>query len=85
MINFLELENQQLETKQIISEVKAIRAQREAEKAKALLDETLGTFDGSNDDEDHLPRWRPKTIWLKRALARERKKEAELANHLTPS
>lgn len=56
VIYFLELDNQQLKTKQTISEVRAIRAQKEARKAKALLDETLGRFDDIDDEEDHIPR-----------------------------
>ena len=41
-----------MQTKQTISEVRAIRAQREARKAKDLLDETLGIVDYSDDEED---------------------------------
>ena len=74
-----------METKQAISEVKEIKAQKEAEKAKELLDETLGTFDDSEDEEEQLPRKRPRTIGLKKDLAWEREKEAELAEQLTPS
>ena len=50
VINFLELENQQLETKYTISEVRGIRAQREAGKAKDLLEETLARFYDSDDE-----------------------------------
>ena len=85
MINYLELENQQLETKQAISEVREIKGQKEAWKAKAMLDETLGTFDDSEDEEEHLPRKRPRIIGLKKDLAREREKEKELAEQVTPS
>ena len=76
VINFLELENQQLKTTQAISEVRAIIAQKEAGKAKALLDDALGIFDDSDDEEDQLPGQILKTIGPKRALAQERKKEA---------
>ena len=44
VIHFLEQENQQLKTKKIISEVRTIKAQREVEKTKALLEETLERF-----------------------------------------
>ena len=74
-----------MKTKQAISEVKEIKAQREATKAKDLLDETLGRYEDSDDEEEQIPRQRHKTIGLKRALARERQKEAELAEKLTPS
>ena len=55
MINFLEVENQQLETEKAISEVRAIRARKEVGKAKAKLDEALGTLDDSeNEDEERI-------------------------------
>ena len=44
VIEFLEQENQQLNTKQVINDVKCIKAQREVEKTKALLEETLERF-----------------------------------------
>ena len=68
MIYFLEQENQQLKTKHIINEVRTIKAQREVEKAKALLEETLDRFGEIDDEEDQPPRQRPKTRGLKRAL-----------------
>ena len=74
-----------MKTKQIINEVRTIKAQKEAEKDKALLEETLDRFGEINDEEDQPPRWKPKTRGLKRALALERQKEAELAEQLTPS
>ena len=40
-IDFLEKENQQLKKKHVIDEVKFIKAQREEEKYKVLLGETL--------------------------------------------
>lgn len=63
--------------------MKWIKSQREAEKAKALLEETLEKFGELDDDEDRPPRHRPKTRGLKRALALERQWEAELADQLT--
>ena len=50
-----------------------------------MLDETLGTFDDSEDEKEQLPWKRPRIIGLKKALAWEREKETELAEHLTPS
>ena len=41
VINFIEQENKQLKTKQVIDEVKYFIAQREAQKAKFMLDEHL--------------------------------------------
>ena len=52
VIEFLEKENQKLKTKHVIDEVKFIKAQREAEKAKVLLKETLETYAETNEAED---------------------------------
>ena len=84
-INDLQLENHYLETKRAISEVKAIRARKEARKAKDMLHETLGTFDDSEDEEEKLPRKRPRTIRLKKALDWEREQETTLVEQLIPS
>ena len=51
-ITFLKQENQQLKTKHFIDEVKCIKAQREVEKAKALLEETLEKYGEPDDEED---------------------------------
>lgn len=62
-------------------EIQLIKAKREAEKAKAFLDETYGEY--GEQLEDQVPRIRPRTIGLKRALELEKRKEVELANQLT--
>lgn len=85
VIDFLEQENQQLKSNQIINEVKTIKAQREAKKARALLEETLEIFGEINEEEDQPPRQKPETIGLNISLARERQREVELAENLTPS
>ena len=74
-----------METRQPISEVRAIRARKEVEKAKAMLDETLGTFDNSEDEEEQLPRRRPRRIGLKKVLAKGKEQEIALAEQLTSS
>ena len=56
VIDFLEQENQQLKPKQIISEVRTIKAKKEAWKAKDLLEETLEKFGDFNGEEDQPPR-----------------------------
>lgn len=48
-ISFLEQENQQLKTKQLIMEVDLLKAKREETKAKALLDESCGKY-GDTDE-----------------------------------
>ena len=65
--------------------MRAIRAQKEARKAKQKLDEILDTHEDIEEEEEHLPRRRPRTIGLKRALAKEREQETTLEKHLTPS
>ena len=65
--------------------MRCIKAQREEKKAKALLEETLKRFGEPDDEEDQPPRERPRTRGLKRALALERWREAELVEQLTPS
>ena len=52
VIEFLEQENQQLKTKQIIDEVKTIKARKEEESDKALLEETMDRFGEIDDEED---------------------------------
>ena len=54
-------------------------------KAKENLDEVLGTHDDTEEEEEQLPRRRPRKIGLKKALAKEREQEAALAEQLTPS
>ena len=83
VIKFHEQENQKLKTKHVIDEVKLIKAQREAEKAKFFLEETLETYGETNEAEDKVPRIRPRTGGMKRALEIERKKEPEIINEIT--
>lgn len=72
-----------MKTKQVIDKVKYITAQREAEKAKFMLDETLEKYGLLDEKEEQVPRKIPRTRGIKRALALERQMEAELADHLT--
>ena len=85
VINFLEARNKKLETEKTIYEIRAMRARKKARKAKAKLDETLGTFDEDEEEEEQLPRRRPRKIGLKKALAKEREQEVGLAKQLIPS
>ena len=61
------------------------QAQKEAGIAKEKLDEVLGTHDHTKEEEEQLPRRRPRTIGLRKALAKEREQETILGEHLTPS
>lgn len=58
--------------------MKFIKAQKEVEKAKALLEETMEKFGELDDDEDQPPRQIPRTRGLKRALSLERQRESKL-------
>ena len=51
VIHYYEIENKQLEAQKAIYEVRAIRARKEAERTKVRLDEVLGFFDESEDEE----------------------------------
>ena len=84
-IHYYEIENKQLEAQKAIYEVRAIRARKEAERTKVRLDEVLGIFYESEDEEGQLSRRRPRTIGLRKALSKEKEKESALAEKLTPS
>lgn len=62
-------------------EVQHIKEKREAEKAKALINEAYGEY--SDHLEEQVPRKRSRARGLKRALELEKQKEVELANELT--
>ena len=47
-----------------------------------MLEETLETYGVTDEVVEQVPRRRPRTRGLKRALALERQIEFELANHL---
>ena len=68
VIYFLEQENNQLQTKQTIVEMQLLKEKREENKAKVLLDEAYDRYGEPNEEEDKVPRKRPRTRGLKRAL-----------------
>ena len=72
IIHYFEVENRQPVAHKAIYEIRAIRAQKEAAKTKVKLDEPLSTYDDMEEEEEQLPRRRPRTIGLKKALAKER-------------
>lgn len=63
--------------------MKFIKAPREAEKSKLLLEETLETYGVTDETKGQVPRQRPRNRGMKRALELEKKREVELANKLT--
>jgi len=81
IISYYEQENKKFETKHELMEIQHIKVKREVEKAKALLDEAYGEY--SDQLEEQVPRRRPRTRGLKRALELKKQKEVELANELT--
>jgi len=62
--------------------VTCIKEQKEVEKTKSLLEETLEKLGELDDDEDQPLRQIPRTRGMKRALALERQREDDLANKL---
>ena len=64
-------------------EIQLLKAKREENKAKALLDEAYGRYSETNEVEEQVPRRRPRTRGPKRALKLKRQKEVELANQRT--
>ena len=60
-----------------------LKEKREEKKAKALLDEAYERYGETNEVDEQVPRIRPRTRGLKRALELERQKDVELANKLT--
>ena len=81
IISYYEQKNKQFETKHELMEIQLIKAKREGKKSKALLDEAYGEY--GEQQEEQVPRRRPRTRGLKRALELEKQKEVELANQLT--
>ena len=81
IITYYEQENKQFETKHELMEIQLIKEKKEAEMAKALLDEAYGEY--IDQMEEQVPRRRPGTRGLKRALELEKQNEVELANELT--
>ena len=84
-IHYYEVENKQLEAQKAIYEVREIRAWKEVERTKVRLDEVLGVFDESEDEEGQLSRRRPRTMGLRKALAKEKEQETTLEEQLTLS
>lgn len=81
IISYYEQENKQLEAKHEVMEIKLIKAEREAMKVKALLEEAYDRY--GEPEEEKETRKMPRTRGLKRALELENNKEIELANELT--
>ena len=74
IISYYKQENKQLESKHELIAVQLIKAKREPKKAKVQLEESYGEY-GEPMEED-MPRRRPRTRGLKRALELEKVKEA---------
>ena len=77
----LDLENKQLGAQISIYEAKAIKARKEVKRAQVKLEEFMGTYEESEDEEGQSRR-RPRTIGLKKALAKQREQESTLVEQL---
>ena len=82
--NVLEMENRQLGAQSAIYEAREIRARKEAQRAHVKLEEFMGTYEESEDEEGQSRR-RPRTMGLKKVLARKREQESALAEQLSLS
>ena len=64
-----------------IHETRATKYKKEASKPEARIDELIGDFDES-EEEDQPRRKRPRTIGLKEPLKRKRKRSKPFSNPL---
>ena len=64
-----------------IYEARALKAQKEAQKAQMRIEELIGTYEESSDEEGQSRR-RPRTMGLKKALAKQREEESALAKQI---
>ena len=71
------MENRQLGTQIAIYEARAIKAQKEAQKAHVKLEEFMGTYE-EIEDEEGQSRTRPRTMGLKKALEKQMEQESAL-------
>ena len=63
----------------VVYETRAIKYQKEASKAEVRLEEIMGEFDES-DNEDEPKRKRPRTMGSKKPLRNKRKKKLPFSN-----
>ena len=80
----LEMENRQLGAQNAIYEARAIRSQKEAQREQVKLEEFMGTYEESEDEEGKSRR-RPRTMGLKKALEKQREQESALAEKIPQS
>ena len=73
--HFLQTQNKQMSVHMAVYETRAIKYQKEASKAQIKLEELMGEFNDS-EDEDQPRRKRPRTMGLRRALEKQKEEEA---------
>ena len=64
-----------------IYEARALKAWKEAQKSQMKIEELIGTYEESSDEEGQSRR-RPRAMGLKKALAKQREEESALAEQL---
>ena len=77
----LDLDNRQLGAQIDIYEGRAIKAQKESQRAQVKLEEFMGTYEESEDEEGQSRR-RPRTMGLKKELEKQREQEVALEEQL---
>ena len=60
-----------MSAQQVIHETRTIRYRKEAQRAQVKLEEFMGTYDESSDEEGQTRRI-PRTMGLRKALAKQR-------------
>ena len=64
-------------------EMQILKEKREENKEKVLLDEAYDIYGEPDEEDEKVPRKRPRTRGLKRALEWKQQKEQELVDELT--
>ena len=69
-----------MSAQQAIYEARALKAQKEAQRAQVKLEECMGPYEESEGEEEQ-PRKRLKTMGLRKELEKQNEEELALAEH----
>ena len=72
------MQNKQMSAQQAIHEIRTLRYRKEAQRAQVKLEEFMGTYEESSDEEGQTRR-RTRTMGLKKALAKQWEEESAQA------
>ena len=82
VIHFYQMQNKKMSAQQAIHETRTLRCWKEAQRAHVKLEEFMGTYEESSDEEGQTRR-RPRTMGLRKALAKQREEESAQAGQLS--